>query len=117
MPLAGGLGLRLRSVAKAIRQIQRVNTVSQETSKPSSNTMWGGRFSSTPSALMEAINASIGFDQRLAAQDIQGSIAHSAMLARQGIITDEDRAAIHSGLQRVLGEIESGAFVFSTALE
>ena len=68
--------------------------------------MWGGRFSSTPSALMEAINASIGFDKRLAAQDIQGSIAHSAMLARQGIITEEDRVAIHSGLQRVLGEID-----------
>src|SRR6478736_1288633 len=79
--------------------------------------MWGGRFSSTPSALMEAINASIGFDKRLAAQDIQGSIAHSAMLARHGIITEEDRAAIHSGMQRVLGVIESGPFAFSTSLE
>ena len=79
--------------------------------------MWGGRFSSIPSALMEAINASIGFDKRLASQDIQGSLAHSAMLAQQGIITQDDRAAIHAGLQRVLGEIEGGAFTFSTALE
>jgi argininosuccinate lyase len=79
--------------------------------------MWGGRFSSIPSALMEAINASIGFDKRLASQDIQGSLAHSAMLAQQGIITQDDRAAIHAGLERVLGEIESGAFTFSTALE
>jgi len=79
--------------------------------------MWGGRFSSSPSALMEAINASIGFDRRLYAQDIQGSIAHSAMLAKQGIIAESDRDAIHRGLQRVLGEIESGSFTFSTALE
>ncbi|HZH08909.1 MAG TPA: argininosuccinate lyase [Microvirga sp.] len=79
--------------------------------------MWGGRFSSSPSALMEAINASIGFDKRLYAQDIQGSIAHSAMLAKQGIIAESDRDAIHQGLQRVLGEIESGNFTFSTALE
>ncbi len=79
--------------------------------------MWGGRFASSPSALMEAINASIGFDRRLASQDIQGSIAHSAMLARQGIISEGDREAIHGGLQRVLGEIESGGFAFSTALE
>jgi len=91
--------------------------VSEEAKKTGANTMWGGRFSSSPSALMEAINASIGFDKRLYAQDIQGSIAHSAMLAKQGIIADSDRDAIHQGLQRVLGEIESGSFTFSTALE
>ncbi|MCB8821743.1 argininosuccinate lyase [Microvirga rosea] len=79
--------------------------------------MWGGRFSSSPSALMEAINASIDFDKRLASEDIQGSIAHSSMLARQGIIAESDRDAIHQGLQRVLGEIESGSFTYSTALE
>jgi argininosuccinate lyase len=91
--------------------------VSEEPKKAAANAMWGGRFASSPSALMEAINASIGFDKRLASQDIQGSIAHSAMLARQGIITEGDRDAIHGGLQRVLGEIESGGFAFSTALE
>jgi argininosuccinate lyase len=91
--------------------------VSEEPKKAAANAMWGGRFASSPSALMEAINASIGFDQRLASQDIRGSIAHSAMLARQGIISEGDRDAIHGGLQRVLGEIESGGFAFSTALE
>jgi argininosuccinate lyase len=91
--------------------------VSEEAKKSGANTMWGGRFSSSPSALMEAINASIGFDKRLASQDIQGSIAHSTMLAKQGIIAESDRDAIHQGLQRVLGEIESGSFTFSTALE
>ena len=79
--------------------------------------MWGGRFSSSPSVLMEAINASIDFDRRLYAQDIQGSIAHSAMLAKQGIIAESDREAIHQGLRQVLSEIESGGFTFSTALE
>jgi argininosuccinate lyase len=81
------------------------------------NAMWGGRFSASPSALMEAINASIGFDRRMAKQDIEGSIAHSAMLAEQGIIAAEDRDAIHRGLRQVLAEIEGGTFSFSTALE
>ncbi|WP_425487027.1 argininosuccinate lyase [Microvirga makkahensis] len=91
--------------------------MSEEAKKSGANTMWGGRFSSSPSALMEAINASIDFDRRLYAQDIQGSIAHSAMLATQGIIAESDRDAIHQGLRQVLSEIESGSFTFSTALE
>ncbi|KAJ56101.1 argininosuccinate lyase [Actibacterium mucosum KCTC 23349] len=85
--------------------------------KDSANTMWGGRFAAGPDAIMEAINASIGFDQRMAAQDIEGSRAHAAMLAATGIITDNDAAAIREGLLTVLSEIESGNFAFSTALE
>ncbi len=81
------------------------------------NAMWGGRFAASPSALMEAINASIGFDRRLAKQDIAGSIAHSDMLARQGIISEADRDAIHRGLRQVEAEIEAGTFAFQTALE
>ena len=83
----------------------------------SSNQMWGGRFASGPDAIMEAINASIGFDKRMAAQDIAGSRAHAAMLAAQGIISDSDADAIRKGLLTVLSEIETGTFVFSTALE
>ena len=79
--------------------------------------MWGGRFASGPDAIMEAINASISFDKRMAAQDIAGSIAHSAMLAKQDIITDSDAAEIKKGLLTVLSEIESGTFEYSTALE
>ena len=82
-----------------------------------SNQMWGGRFASGPDAIMEAINASIGFDQRMAAQDIEGSRAHAAMLAACGIITDSDAEAIREGLLTVLSEIEGGTFEFSTALE
>ena len=83
----------------------------------SSNAMWGGRFAAGPDAIMEAINASIGFDKRLAAQDIAGSRAHAAMLAAQGILTDSDAEAIREGLLTVLSEIEKGEFQFSTALE
>lgn len=82
-----------------------------------SNAMWGGRFAAGPDAIMEAINASIGFDQRLARQDIAGSRAHAAMLAATGIITSKDAEAIGEGLLTVLSEIEAGNFAFSTALE
>lgn len=81
------------------------------------NTMWGGRFASGPDAIMTAINASIGFDQRLYAQDIAGSRAHAAMLAACGIITDIDATAIREGLLTVLSEIEAGKFTFRTDLE
>ena len=79
--------------------------------------MWGGRFASGVDAIMEAINASIGFDRRLYAQDIAGSRAHAAMLAAQGIISTSDAEAIREGLLTVLSEIEGGNFPFRTALE
>jgi len=85
--------------------------------KTGSNTMWGGRFAAGPDAIMEAINASIGFDKRLARQDIEGSRAHAAMLAATGILRDSDAEAIREGLLTVLSEIEGGSFAFSTALE
>jgi argininosuccinate lyase len=79
--------------------------------------MWGGRFASGPDAIMEEINASIGFDYRLARQDIAGSKAHVAMLAQAGIVSQADADAIANGLDEVAREIESGKFVFSRALE
>jgi len=82
-----------------------------------SNKMWGGRFAAGPDAIMEAINASISFDQRMAAQDIAGSRAHAAMLAAQDIISDSDADAIRKGLLTVLSEIEGGTFQYSAALE
>lgn len=84
---------------------------------PTANTMWGGRFAAGPDAIMEAINASIGFDRRLYAQDIRGSRAHAAMLAATGIISPSDADAIGKGLLTVLSEIEAGEFRFQTALE
>ncbi|HKN29681.1 MAG TPA: argininosuccinate lyase [Roseiarcus sp.] len=82
-----------------------------------SNAMWGGRFAVGPAEIMEEINASIDFDRKLAAQDIAGSEAHVAMLARQGIVDAADADAIAKGLAEVKGEIEAGAFAFSRALE
>ena len=82
-----------------------------------SNKMWGGRFATGPDAIMEEINASIGFDYRLAAQDIRGSRAHVAMLAQTGIVSREHADAITRGLDQVQKEIETGAFTFSRALE
>ena len=85
--------------------------------KKASNQMWGGRFASGPAAIMEAINASIGFDKKLYAQDIRGSVAHSEMLAETGIISGDDQQKIAHGLNTILREIEDSKFEFSTRLE
>jgi argininosuccinate lyase len=82
-----------------------------------SNKMWGGRFSSSPDAIMEAINASIDVDRHLYRQDVAASKAHAAMLAQQGIITAGDASKIQSGLDTILSEIEAGKFEFQRALE
>jgi argininosuccinate lyase len=79
--------------------------------------MWGGRFAAQPADAMQAINASIDVDKRLWREDIEGSKAHAAMLAAQGIITAEDNAAIQAGLDQIAAEIVQGAFRFSIELE
>jgi argininosuccinate lyase len=79
--------------------------------------MWGGRFSDKPDALMQAINVSIGFDQRLARQDLAGSRAHAAMLRKVGAISSEDEAAIQGGLATIGREIEEGRFPFREEYE
>ncbi|MGZ3292522.1 MAG: argininosuccinate lyase, partial [Xanthobacteraceae bacterium] len=81
------------------------------------NKMWGGRFSASPDAIMEEINASIDFDRHLFRQDIAASQAHAAMLAKQGIIAADDARKIARGLDTILSEIESGKFEFKRALE
>ena len=81
------------------------------------NQQWGGRYSGGPSAIMEAINASIGFDRKMWRQDIRGSLAHAAMLRHVGIISADDEAAIKEGLTAIGAEIEAGEFPFSEALE
>jgi len=81
------------------------------------NKMWGGRFTRGPAAIMEEINTSIGFDKRLAAEDLAGSQAHAAMLAAQGIITQGDADAIGKGLRAIAKEIEGGSFPFRREFE
>ncbi len=78
---------------------------------------WGGRFSAGPAEWMLRIGESVSFDRRLAEFDIQGSKAHAAMLAKVGILTDEECAAIHAGLDVVWADIKAGAFQWDPALE
>jgi argininosuccinate lyase len=79
--------------------------------------MWGGRFAAKPDALMQAINVSIGFDRRLAEQDLAGSRAHAAMLRKAGVISSEDEAAIQGGLDAIAAEIKAGTFPFREEFE
>ena len=79
--------------------------------------MWGGRFSARPDEIMQAINVSIGVDKRLWQQDLKGSRAHAAMLARQGIISLEDAQIIDDGLAKIAAEIEQGTFPFRDEFE
>jgi argininosuccinate lyase len=79
--------------------------------------MWGGRFSDKPAELMQAINVSIGFDRRLALQDLAGSRAHAAMLRKAGVISSEDEAAIQKGLAAIGDEMAAGSFPFREEYE
>src|SRR5882757_7577070 len=78
---------------------------------------WGGRFSAGSAELMLRFSESVSFDRRLALFDIQGSKAHSAMLAHVGLITRKERDAIHRGLDALGSEIEGGKFKWRTELE
>ncbi|MEC7371800.1 MAG: lyase family protein, partial [Pseudomonadota bacterium] len=89
----------------------------KDTPDSAKSSIWGGRFSSGPSQLMQDINASIDYDKRLYRQDIAGSRAHASMLAACGIISESDRDAIHGGLDTIGAEIAAGDFTFSAALE
>ena len=82
-----------------------------------SEKLWGGRFSKTTDEMINEFQASIGFDRRMYREDIAGSLAHAAMLAKVGILSEEDRAAIEKGLKDILAQIEHGDFDFSVALE
>ena len=87
------------------------------TSPTAGNIQWGGRFAQGPSAIMQAINASVGFDRKMWRQDIRGSLAHAAMLAHVGIISAVDEEAIRAGLGVIAQRIEAGDFEWSEALE
>ncbi|SEM79191.1 argininosuccinate lyase [Halomonas caseinilytica] len=83
----------------------------------STNQSWGGRFSEPTDAFVARFTASVDFDRRLALHDIQGSRAHATMLARVGVLTEDERDAILGGLDEVAAEIEDGRFEWSVALE
>ncbi len=87
------------------------------TSRQTSNKPWGGRFTAPTDAFVEAFTASVGFDQRLALCDIEGSIAHARMLSECGVIEPAEFTAIAAGLHAVRVDIEAGNFVWSVTLE
>ena len=85
--------------------------------KAKTNSAWGGRFQESTDAFVAAFTASVGFDQRLALEDIAGSRAHAAMLVKQGVLSEADGEAIARGLDAIADEIARGEFVWDTALE
>ncbi len=79
--------------------------------------LWGGRFSEPTDTFVERFTASVTFDQRLYLADIQGSIAHATMLAKSGILTDQECRQITEGLKAIKAEIDAGNFNWSVSLE
>ena len=79
--------------------------------------LWGGRFTKEENQLVHNFNESLSFDQKFYEQDIRGSLAHAAMLARQGIISEADGAAIEAGLKGILEDLRSGVLTFSSEYE
>ena len=79
--------------------------------------LWGGRFTKETDQLVYQFNASITFDKRLYRQDIEGSIAHVTMLARQNILTEKERDEITDGLKGILDDIEQGALIIDESCE
>ena len=86
-------------------------------SKDKTNQSWGGRFSEPVDAFVARFTASVDFDKRLYRHDIMGSIAHATMLAKVGVLTENERDTVIAGLQAIEKEIESGEFVWSAELE
>src|SRR5688572_31717615 len=83
----------------------------------SSQATWGGRFTAAPAELMLRFSESVSFDRRLAPFDIAGSKAHSAMLTHVGLLAEDERDAIHQGLDTILADIVAGNFLWDTKLE
>ena len=79
--------------------------------------LWGGRFTKETNQLVNNFNASLPFDRRFYKQDIEGSIAHVTMLAKQGILSNEDKEAIIAGLTSIRNDIDSGALQFDDEAE
>ncbi len=79
--------------------------------------LWGGRFTKKTDELVYRFNASISFDQKFYRQDIEGSMAHVRMLAKQGVLTEEERDQILDGLQGILADVESGALAITEEYE
>lgn len=88
------------------------NNATPKTVADAPKPLWAGRFSAAPTGELERFGASLPFDKRMWRQDIRGSKAHAAMLAHQGVISQQDADAIRAGLDDIAGQIERGEFTF-----
>lgn len=88
------------------------NNATPKTVADAPKPLWAGRFSAAPTGELERFGASLPFDKRMWRQDIRGSKAHAAMLAHQGVISQQDADAIRAGLDDIAGQIERGEFAF-----
>lgn len=88
-----------------------------QSNKPAQNIQWGGRFTEATDAFVQVFTASVDFDQKMAEQDINGSVAHATMLAHVGVLTEEEKTTIIEGLEAIRQEIRDGEFEWSVALE
>ena len=93
------------------------SSVTMEVDKNKANSTWGGRFQESTDAFVAEFTASVGFDQRMADEDISGSLAHAEMLASVGVLNEEEFAQIRQGLGQIRDEIKNGSFAWSVALE
>lgn len=101
----------------ALRGIDRITESRAMTDNTSDIKPWGGRFSEPTDQFVERFTASVGFDKRLYHHDINGSLAHAQMLAKVGVLTDDEYSQISEGLEAIRGEIERGEFNWSVSLE
>lgn len=93
------------------------NNISNKPQNNEKDKLWGGRFTESTDAFVEAFTASITFDQRLYQHDIAGSKAHAQMLHKVGILTKDEMQEIHQGLDEIIADIEAGNFEWSVQLE
>jgi argininosuccinate lyase len=93
------------------------NTGTVTSTNKETSSAWGGRFSEATDAFVQRFTASVSFDQRMYLQDIEGSIAHASMLAKVGVLSEDEKQQIFSGLEAVRADIESGQFDWSVELE
>lgn len=91
--------------------------MSEPAKSATSDRLWGGGYEEATHPLVQAMNASVAFDSRMAREDIVGSVAHATMLCEQGLLTTEEYAAILVGLKQILSEVQAGTFAWSAARE
>ncbi len=109
--------MRLSSYYQKSNQYMSNDPKAPKNPPQNTSSAWGGRFSEATDAFVQRFTASVSFDQRMYLQDIEGSLAHATMLAKVGVLSDDEKQQIYAGLEAVREEIEAGEFDWSVELE